>query len=470
MKGFDDPIFFCRYFCGIEPFPGLDKNNNPTEETGQIGWLRKSTKPENILSTGNRWGKSLITACKHLWMMMYKKRSNREFNSIREYRTVNIAITIEQAKIVWEEAARLMIMRPQLSWALAKSPTRKPFPLIALSDGQTFTCRSTDQPANLWGPWYDYASYDEAACEKKPETTLPLIKTRLMDHDGMLDYISTPAYTKNWFFKLKEKAKLRPDSNYLQSGSNKENRHLSEEARARFISSMTKDQIAVHMEGEDIEAGGAVFKTADIEWARQPDLKLIEYVRDARYIHMPYIPGHKYIDGWDIATKRDYLVGITFDVTERPVKVVAFERYTKIPWSYVYNRIRARQDNYHSIQFIDVSSIGSHVPEEMLDKADFIIPMDFAKKNIKTDVILAGQRALENHQVIFPQIEPLIEQLTFYEWDDKDLETDAVIAFCLGLFDLQIVTPTAQSSIEDVKIGSDIDSKEMAEEIRGRLR
>jgi len=478
-RGRNDPVFFSQYFCGIDPFEGFDIKKNPelkqdgqrTPLRGQTAWLTQGLDaPERILSTGNRWGKSVIEAIKHLWWLIYKIRRNPRYDKIWEYRTINVAITMEQAKIVWEEAVKLITSRPQLAWALERSPTRKPFPLLVLSNGQTFTCRSTDQPANLWGPWYDNASYDEAACEKNPNTTIPLIKTRLMDHDGQLDYLSTPAYTKNWFFQLKTKAKLDPKNFYLLTGYQQENPHVSKEARDRFMENMTKDQIRVHIYGDDVEAGGLVFRHSDIEEARHPELSLIEHIEGEVYVHEKPQFGHRYVDGWDIATKKDYLVGITFDVTEKPYKLVYLERYRKIPWAFLYDRILTRQRLYGSIQFIDVTGVGDHLPEELAEIQDFIVPINFARPKLKTQVIIAGQRALEDKFVIFPHIPVLIQQLTFYEWEDKNLETDCVTAFCLGMYDPDVNTSVPNSTAWDIKTGDRTKSDEMAEEIKVRLR
>jgi len=478
-RGRYDQVFFSRYFCGIDPFQGFDLEKNPdlnldgerTPLRGQVAWLTQGLDcPERILSTANRWGKSLVAAIRHIWWLTYKIRRNLKFNKIWEYRTINIAITMEQAKIVWEEAVKIITSRPQLAWMLEKSPTRKPFPNLVLSNGQMFTCRSTDQPANLWGPWYDNATYDEAACEKNPDITIPLIKTRLMDHDGGLDYLSTPAYTKNWFFQLKTKAKLDPKNYYLLTGYQQENPHVSVEARKRFMEGMTKDQVRVHIYGDDVEAGGLVFRHSDIEEARHPELTLIEHVQGEVFLHEKPLFGHRYVDGWDIATKRDYLVGATFDVTKRPLKLVYLERYRKIPWAYVYDRILTRHRLYGSTQFIDVTGVGDHLPEELSEIGDFIVPINFARPKLKTQVIIAGQKALEDKAVIFPHIPVLIQQLTFYEWDDKNLETDCVFAFCLAMYMPDVQTMTSTSTGWDIKTGEKIKSEEMMEEINVRLR
>ena len=47
-----DPVYFARHILGL-PL-----------HSGQIQWIRNSTKKVNILRPGNRWGKSFVQAIK----------------------------------------------------------------------------------------------------------------------------------------------------------------------------------------------------------------------------------------------------------------------------------------------------------------------------------------------------------------------------------------------------------------------
>ena len=51
-KAVNDPVLFCREFLEFEP------------HKGQAEWLENSNRSQNLLVTGNRWGKSLIEAAK----------------------------------------------------------------------------------------------------------------------------------------------------------------------------------------------------------------------------------------------------------------------------------------------------------------------------------------------------------------------------------------------------------------------
>jgi hypothetical protein len=53
-RGLTDPAYFASAALGIELHPG------------QRNWLENSTKAENVLVTGNRWGKSFVSAIKIL--------------------------------------------------------------------------------------------------------------------------------------------------------------------------------------------------------------------------------------------------------------------------------------------------------------------------------------------------------------------------------------------------------------------
>lgn len=78
----------------------------PTHE-GQDEWIRKSTKPIDVLKPSNQWGKTTIEAALHIYQAVCKpqlKRFNMEFNAWFEHRyeTLNFGKTYEIAKGVME--------------------------------------------------------------------------------------------------------------------------------------------------------------------------------------------------------------------------------------------------------------------------------------------------------------------------------------------------------------------------------
>jgi hypothetical protein len=96
-----DPVFFAREFLEIEPHPG------------QIRWLLNSTRPENLLHTGNRWGKSTAQAIKVIHRCLFKVR-NPIFDRAGKYQAVNCSITLDQARIIFNTAKGLISKSPLL--------------------------------------------------------------------------------------------------------------------------------------------------------------------------------------------------------------------------------------------------------------------------------------------------------------------------------------------------------------------
>ena len=136
-------MVFAREFLDIEPHPG------------QIKWLQNSTKPENALHTGNRWGKSLVQAIKILHRCIFKIRDYK-YNHISKYEVVNASITLDQAKIIFENVLRLAKGKPDLD-QMVKEVKFTPFPHIIFGNGAIFWARSTQRRGEyLLGRDYDY--------------------------------------------------------------------------------------------------------------------------------------------------------------------------------------------------------------------------------------------------------------------------------------------------------------------------
>jgi hypothetical protein len=183
-----DPVLFAREFLEIEPHPGQEE------------WLKNSTCPENALHTGNRWGKSLIQAVKILHRCIFKIRDPK-FEDLKKYEAVNASITLDQAKIIFENVLRLIRERPVLE-SFVSTVKFTPFPHIIFGNGATFWARSTQRRGEyLLGRDYDYFNFDEVAFEQHSEYVVnQVIMMRLADRAGMLDFTSTPK-GKNWFYR-----------------------------------------------------------------------------------------------------------------------------------------------------------------------------------------------------------------------------------------------------------------------------
>jgi hypothetical protein len=416
-KAINDPVEFARQFLEIEPHPG------------QIQWLRNSTKPENALHTGNRWGKSLVQAIKILHHCIFKIR-DQKYNDIPKYEAVNASITLDQANIIFENVVRLAKGKPDLN-EMIKEVKFTPFPHIVFGNGAIFWARSTQRRGEyLLGRDYDYFNFDEVAFEPHPEYVVnQVIMMRLADRAGVLDFTSTPK-GKNWFYRKCCELQKNPDLGYVQNGDSRENPNISQEYLERKLKSLSPGKIEQNIKGLFIDDANQVIKE--------------EYIRDAMNgssgLSGP-IAGHRYCHGWDLARKRTFTVGITLDITTKPYQVVAWERFQR-EWKDVYAAVRMRHKEYGGEVIIDSTGLGDVVLAELSD----IRPQGFnfgeRGGKAKSELIANLEKMHALGEVAYPYIEQIEEdgelwslqnELHNFYWDNNQ-ECDAVMALALALW------------------------------------
>ena len=122
----DNPVRFCREVLGFDPHEGQER------------WLQGSTAAENALVTGNRWGKSFVAAAKRIHRCFYRhgwdlRRIAQMEAAHMPYRSINVAISAQQSRLVWDNAER-MLRNPRASW-MVKSVKQAPFPRIEFANG-----------------------------------------------------------------------------------------------------------------------------------------------------------------------------------------------------------------------------------------------------------------------------------------------------------------------------------------------
>ncbi len=416
-KAIGDPVLFAREFLDIDPHPG------------QVKWLLNSTKPENALHTGNRWGKSLVQAIKILHLCLFKIRDPK-YNHIHKYEAVNASITLDQAKIIFENVIRLIKGKPPLE-KMVKDIKFTPFPHIIFGNGAIFWARSTQRRGEyLLGRDYDYFNFDEVAFEPHPEYVVnQVIMMRLADRAGMLDYTSTPK-GKNWFYRKCCELRKNPRSGYVQDGDSRENPCISKEYLERKLKSLSPSKIEQNIKGLFIDDINQVIKEEHIRGAMTASTGLSAPVR-----------GHRYCHGWDLARKRTFTVGITLDITKKPYQVVALERFQR-DWKEVYEAIRRRHKEYGGEIIIDSTGLGDVVLSELSD----IKPrgFNFGERGgkAKSELIANLEKMHALGQIAYPYVEQIEEdgqlwtlqdELRNFYWD-KNSECDAVMALALALW------------------------------------
>ncbi len=409
-----DPVYFSQVVLGITPHPG------------QKAWLRRSTKGSNLLATGNRWGKSYVQAIKILHRAIFRIRDMAN-DGDGHYNIVAASITQDQANIIFNAAVRMVRMNTLLS-PLLKSVVRSPYPKAIFGNDSVITARTTQNRGHyLLGNDYDFFSFDEAAFEGDPEYVInDVIMMRLTDRNGSLDLISTPN-GKNWFYRKMLELQKSGDDGYVQFGDSRDNPHLSDLALKSRLRNLPADRVEQNIAGKFIDNDLAIFSSGDIDQALTDDT-LSSYLVD-----------HKYISGWDLARKQTHTVGMTFDVTTKPYRLVSIDRFNNRDWSDVLQVIRQRQKEYSSKLVVDATGLGDVVVSELSDlKAEGVIFTPRTKSDLLGNLLLLHNRK-EIQYCDYTQRDEsgrtwsLETEMREVMWENNNIY-DAVMAMALALW------------------------------------
>lgn len=436
-----DPVGFCRRVIDLDP------------HEGQQRWLTSAGKPENALVTGNRWGKSHIAAARIIhrcayrtgWTPEMRERMNKAH---QPYHAINVSLTADQAQLVWHKV-RAMLLAPKAQW-LVESEVRSPFPRITLVNGAVIEARSTGGDGErLLGNNYDLVNWDEAAYEKKFEYIRDnVLRMRVVDRAGTIDYTST-GNGRNAFGMFFLRGLEGKDENlYSQTGPTFENPNVDHSALLRNMERMSERMRRQTIQGEIVDAGGGFFDIDDLEAALREnwDLRVHKHDDEDQIAHaevyvdgMPWhnrYPSHRYVHFWDVADKQDWTVGWTLDCSDERLKVVEFERFHRLGWSYNYDRMRERHRRYQvgdvqtgisgkSKTYYDATGVGDTIGETLSDiKAE---GLKFTKP-VKDEILAGLQSAFSLRQIEWPMIPVAYDEHKFYEREDDGLVQDCVMA------------------------------------------
>jgi len=413
-----DPVVFARAFCGVQLHPGQQR------------WLRNSHAAENLLHTGNRWGKSLVQAVKFLHRCVFKIRP-LQYAGIARYEAVNASITLDQANIIFGHAVALVKQNPVFEF-LVEEIKYSPFPQIRFANGASMWARSTQRRGEfLLGHDYDYFNFDEAAFEVHADYVInEVIKMRLADRDGRLDFTSTPR-GKNWFYHKMLQLQKDPLHGYVQRGDSRENPHISQEYLQRRVEELSPAYVAQNIEGRFVDMGDEVIAEDYLQRAMLQSTGLSDPVPHRVYVH-----------GWDLARKRTFTVGITLDITSHPWQMVAFERFQHRDWPQVYAAIRSRQRRYGGRTIIDATGLGDVVLSELADIGAEGFNFGERGGKAKAELIANIQQAFAVGRLGIVPVEQtgasgeywsLLGELREFTWEDNQ-HCDAVFALALALW------------------------------------
>jgi hypothetical protein len=193
-----------------------------------------------------------------------------------------------------------------------------------------------------------------------------------------------------------------------------------------------------------------------------PDPKLTDY-------GLPL--GRKYVVAADLARKNDYTVLYVFDITltpHKPAQLVYYRRLNRVSWESIYAEIARAAVRFHAEALLDATGMGGDVVVDELEnrfycpQCHLTVPYTLThggricpkchlegrrfevagfqfQGRTKEQAITRMQQAMAYGQGLrddwgllrMPRLRQVQDELTFYRLDDKDLETDTVMALAL---------------------------------------
>lgn len=430
----------------------IDKNHNwiPFEDlilnkkfshAGQLEFLEKSVSRENGLHAGNGFGKTSVFARKHLYFIL------KHFADGAKYKTLNVAITQDQSELVQDEIVSLIQQSTLLSsWLInSNSVVKFPHARIRYANGAISEFKTTKKKGeSIEGKEYGYISVDEVALELylefiREKILLPRLRAWT---DSQIDYGATPkGYTA--FFRVIEIIKRA--GGFVRGGTSYENPHIDHSLLDYFCQTWSQPKIDQIIFGKFIDTAEMMFASR-IEKLFDDSLTFEEAER-----------GGSYIEGWDLARGRkktaDQTVGFRlrhispqWHITKRWAFQLPWTEHERqninnelgkvVEYSSIEREIRQAHSESNAKVFIDSTGVGDTLYGIVQDIAK---PVDF--RGGKKDEILDHLQAVIDADLIkCPFIPALADEMTVYQRDDKNLDTDNLMALAVACSSIIVKT------------------------------
>ncbi len=448
-------------------------------------YFMRQPQHDKMVVAGIRVGKSKAAAFGLLHWMQFHPHS----------RVLNTSISSMQAKIVFQAMMELIGQSRYKHWV--EHVEKSPYPLIQLVNGSEAWFRSVGYEAELIrGFEFDIINLDEAAYVTSPMTVTTL-KGRLLGFNALTNQpraarfwqMTSPHGKTGWVFERWKKGDPRyheaePEKFLSLRVRTTENPLLDADTLREIMADYTERMIRQELYGEFTDADGVEFPMeqieqcyndtrAEVRWLyeqitswrerreRRPGMKeVIGISEDLDFYELEPQPGHQYVASWDIGKRptkrgRNATVGMVFDVTQLPWKLVAF-RYEEgkqylqaLEWIETWHmKYSSRGTDCETV--IDASGKGDVLNEIIEDENNFRVDGIIYSSALKPNLIASGKIAVERGMVCFPFIRRFVDQLSVYEQNDRDLAQDIVMAFCQAMYKAREVTgvSTARPTIE----------------------
>ena len=290
---------------------------------------------------------------------------------------------------------------------------------IEFPSGGWVQVRTAAEPGGLISEGLDFVIYDECARGSEESWTQEL-RPALSDRKGWALFISTPLGRANWFYGLFQRGQSGAADWRSWHFPTASNPHIDPDEIAAACELLPADVFDQEYMAEFNDAGSSPFEADDIRamaegWAGLSD------PRD----------GRAYLTAWDIGRRKDPTVGITVDYTDVPYQVVAFERFERMPYPAQQEAIADRHADYPGRTVVESNGPGDPVIENLTVVVE---PFQTGTRS-KVNAIQALRAMLEK-RTIRADVPTMTAELLSYEWDDRALQQDCVMALAIAALHL----------------------------------
>lgn len=282
---------------------------------------------------------------------------------------------------------------------------------IELWNGSRLTCFTGERPESIYGGRFHLVVTDEATRMK--EAALYAIRSTVTATGGLLRFaFNTDRGFRHWAIREFLRAKAGEEESYgyvtLPTSRSPYVRQEDVEQARRTL----PDRVFRALYLAEVQAdGAAVFRAVEACVSGEVTAR-----EGALHAEDP-IQGHRYVMGVDLARLQNWTVVAVMDEQER--RLVYMDRFTDLPWRIQRERIKKAWRTYNRCRVIpDATGVGDAVVEELQRDGVPCDPFIFSgpsKAAMLENLIIA----VEHREVRFPPIEPLLNEMDAFEYDES---------------------------------------------------
>jgi len=351
-----------------------------------------------IICAGRRFGKSAVCAYLILKTLVEADMEGKPVKIWVVAPTYELSRKVFDYLVVWFRK-----VFPSQQAGISYSENRPP--KLRTERGSIVEGKSASEAQQLLGEEVDLVIGDEAPLISARVYRQNLLPT-IMGRKGKMAFIGTPR-GKGWFHNLYLKLK---DKKAAFNFSSLEGVSVTKDELERLKDEYPDERLfRQEYYAEFIADAGQVFL----------GIKEIQLKRDV--IYKPFVPGHYYVMGVDIAETEDFTVFTVMDKNTN--HVVYWKRFRSIDYPMQIEQIIATAAEYGNARvIIDSTGLGKVVYEMLLKRGVFVEDFTFSGKS-KEELIGKLRLFISRKYISIPDEEVLENELNSFEYKIRNEKT-----------------------------------------------